>query len=100
MNMLSEILAANNLDIAGLLGRTLSDKPGRKLRQMLITKIPDNRETMENAYRSIGGLCTAFTLRVIAESGRSFDEFTIGTNKFHRLAWDDDNLLICSSKKR
>jgi hypothetical protein len=54
---------------------------------------------MENAYRSTGELCTAFTLRVIAESGRLFDEFTIGTNKFYRLAWDDDNLPIYSSKK-
>ena len=47
----------------------------------------------------MGGLCTAFTLRVIVESGRSFDEFTIGTNGSHRLAWDNGHLLICSAKK-
>jgi hypothetical protein len=99
MKMLKEILAVNECDIASLLRRTMSDRPGRKLRQMGIKNIPNDPKTMENTYRSMGGLCTAFTLRVIVESGRSFDEFTIGTNKFHRLAWDDDHLLICSAKK-
>jgi hypothetical protein len=100
MKMLKEILAVNNCDIADLLERTLSDKPGRRLRQIGIKNIPDDPKTMENTYRSMGGLCTAFTLRVIVEAGRSFDEFTIGTNKFHKLAWDNDHLLICSSKKK
>ncbi len=100
MKMLKEILAVNECDIADLLERTLSHKPGQRLRQMGIKKIPDDPKTMENTYQSMGGLCTAFTLRVIVESGRSFDEFTTGTNKFHRLAWDNYDLLICSSKRK
>lgn len=86
LKMLKEILAVNECDITDLLERTLADKPGKRLRQMGIKNIPDDPKTMENTYRSMGGLCTAFTLRVIVESGRSFDDFTFGTNKFHRLA--------------
>jgi hypothetical protein len=70
--MLSEILAANDLDIADLLGRTLLDTPGRKLHQMLITKTPDDRETKENAYRSIGGLCKSITLFPATPSMHNF----------------------------
>ena len=99
MKMLKEILTVNECDIVGLLERTLADKPGKKLHQMGIKNIPDDSKTIKNTYESMGGLCTAFTLRVIVESGRSFDEFTFGTNKFHRLAWDDDYILICSVKR-
>jgi hypothetical protein len=93
MKMLKEILEANECSIGEFLRRAMIDKTGKKLRQMGIKKIPDSPN-----YHSTGGLCTAFTLKVIAESRRSFNEFTIGTNKFHRLAWDSNNILICSSK--
>jgi len=68
MKMLKEILTVNECDIAGLLERTLLDRPGKKLRQMGIRFIPDDPKVLENTYQSMGGLCTAFTLRVIVES--------------------------------
>jgi len=86
MKILKEILTVNECDIASLLERTLSDKTGKKLRQMGIRLVPDDPKVLENTYQSMGGLCAAFTLRVIIESGRSFEEFTIGTNGLHRLA--------------
>jgi hypothetical protein len=81
-----------------LLDKTTYDKPGKKLRQMGIKDIPDDPKILESTYQSKGGLCTAFTLKVIAESGRQFEEFTIGNNKSHRVAWDSDYILICSAK--
>ncbi len=42
MKMLKEILAGNDCDIADLHERTLSDKPGRGLRQIGIKNIPDD----------------------------------------------------------
>ena len=54
--------------------------------------------TREHLQKRVGH-CMAFPLRVIVESGRSFDEFTFETNKVYRLAWDTEHILICSSKK-
>ena len=99
MKMLKEILAVNDCDIFTFLERTISGYPGSRLRQLGMRNIPDDPKIMESTYQSMGGLCTAFTLKVIVESERLFNEFTIGTNKIHRLAWDNDHLLICSSKK-
>jgi hypothetical protein len=98
MRMLKEILTVNGSNITELLDKTTSDKPGKKLRQMGIQDIPDDLKILEDTYKSKGGLCTAFTLKVIAESGRQFEEFTIGNNKSHRVAWDSDYILICSAK--
>jgi hypothetical protein len=99
MKMLKEILAVNNCDIAQLLTRALTDKkPGRKLRQLGLKNIPNDPKIMESTFRSNDGLCTAFAWKVIVESGRELRDFKIGTNKFHRLAWDDNHILICSAK--
>ncbi|RFU35393.1 hypothetical protein B7463_g934, partial [Scytalidium lignicola] len=99
LGMLADILEANHYSMLDFLHTVQLKDSGRKLNQLGLSKIPENEIRMQNAYESCAGLCTAFTFKVIQESGRSHQEFTIGNNGFHRLAWDG-RLLICSSKKK
>ncbi|KAH8821267.1 hypothetical protein F5884DRAFT_745594 [Xylogone sp. PMI_703] len=66
---------------------------GEKIKQPKITKIPQDEKFLKSVYERSGGLCTAFTLKIIMNSRRNLDEFTAEYNNQHRLAWDEDRLL-------
>jgi len=99
LGTLRDILEANNCSIFDWLSAAKSNKSGRRVRQIGIKMIHGDEASMKNAYERRGGLCTVFALKVILESGRILDEFTIGNNMFHRLAWDNEYFPICSAKK-